>query len=148
MTTPALGLPARLMIAAASLVLYTAAFALPALRFTYDNGEVRVMPGWEAAFLGWAALLVYNFGWLANFVYVPGVLLVAIGWWTLAAAFGVTAALLALQSLMLFGVTMAADEGGVRKMSLTGLEAGYFAWLTAIAAIAIGSIWALRRPAS
>jgi hypothetical protein len=32
---------------------------------------------------------------------------------------------------MLSNVVMVADEAGVRKMSLTGLEAGFYAWIAA-----------------
>ena len=123
------------MMIAMSLVLYIASFALPALRFTYNNGEVQIMDGLDVAFLGWAALLVYNFGWLANVAYLTGLLWTLAGWWILALAFAITALLLALQSLMLFGVTLYADEAGVRKMSLTGLEPGFYAWVGAIATL-------------
>ena len=129
------GLRVRLLMIATSVALYIAAFALPALRFTYDNGELRTMAGWEVALLGWQALFVYNFGWLANGVYLTGLLWVLAGWWTAALAFAITALLLALQSLMLFGATLYADEAGVRRMSLTGLGTGFYAWLGAIAAL-------------
>ena len=135
MTTHPASLRGRLLMITMSLVLYIAAFALPALRFTYNNGEVRIMDGLDVALLGWAALLVYNFGWLANAVYLSGLFLFLLGLWTPALAFGITALLIALQSLMLFGVTLYADGAGVLTMSLTGVEAGFYAWGGAIATL-------------
>jgi hypothetical protein len=135
---------ARLQLIAASLALYLAACALPALRFTYDNGELQVMPGFAAALMGWTAMFVLNFGWLANVAYFPGLLMFLAGWWTAALAASITALLLALQSLMLWGVTIPADEANVRKMSLTGLEPGFYAWIAAIAALVVMSFLANR----
>jgi hypothetical protein len=106
---------ARLQLIAASLALYLAACALPALRFTYDNGELQVMPGFAAALMGWTAMFVLNFGWLANVAYFPGLLMFLAGWWTAALAASITALLLALQSLMLWGVTIPADEANVAE---------------------------------
>jgi hypothetical protein len=135
---------ARLLVIAASLVFYVTACALPALGFTYDNGELRSIPGWEVGLLGWAAMFVYNFGWLANLVYFPGLLMFLAGSWSVALALGLTALLLALQSLMLFNVVMVADEAGVRKMSLTSLEAGFYAWIAAIATLVVIAFLANR----
>ena len=135
---------ARLMFIATSLVLYIAACALPALRFTYDNGELQTMPGYAAALMGWTAMFLLNFGWLANVAYFPGLLIFLAGSWTTALAFGVAALLLALQSLMLFGDTIPADESNVRKMSLTGLEPGFYAWIAAIATLVVVSFLANR----
>ena len=135
---------ARLLQVIVSLALYAAACALPALRFTYDNGELQTTPGFAAALMGWTAMFVLNFGWLANVAYFPGLLLFLAGYWTAALACGITALLLALQSLMLFGDIIPADEANVRKMSLTGLEPGFYAWIAAIATLVVVSFLANR----
>lgn len=135
---------ARLQLIAASLAFYIAACALPALRFTYDNGELQIMPGFAAALMGWTAMFVLNFGWLANVAYFLGLLMFLTGSWTYALACGITALLLALQTLMLFGDTIPADESNVRKMALTGLEPGFYVWIAAIAALVVMSFLANR----
>ncbi len=44
------------------------------------------MPGFAGALMGWTAMFVLNFGWLANVAYFLGLLMFLAGWWTAALA--------------------------------------------------------------
>lgn len=67
-----------------------------------------------------------------------------LGGWKPAAIFAGVSLLLALQTLMLFGQRVIADEGGVTHMTLSGLYAGFYFWLAAMAVVLLGSLSSRR----
>ena len=73
------------------------------------------MPRPLAALLGWQALFVGNFGWIANLPFVVGLVFLLNGSWRPAVVCSGIALLLALDSLLLVGDRIIADEGGVSQ---------------------------------
>jgi hypothetical protein len=135
---------ARLGIAGLALLLYLAACAMPALEFEQIENLARgpaIMKGYETALLGWQALFAGNFGWLANLPFAIGLVFVLTGSWRPAAVCCGIALLLALDSLLLMGERIKADESGLNHMVLSRLYPGFYLWLTSIAAALFGSIW-------
>jgi hypothetical protein len=105
----------RLGIAGLAVLLYVAACAAPALQFDQIENAARgpnIMRGYEAALLGWQALFVGNFGWIANLPFVVGLVFLLNGSWRPAAVCSGIALLLALDSVLLLGDRIIADEGG------------------------------------
>jgi len=142
---------ARLTTIALSLTAYIAACAAPALRFDLlerASESPQIMKGFEAALLGWQALFVGNFGWLANPLLFLSLLLILLRRWTMAAACATLGLLFALHSLMLVGERVIADEGGVTHMVLSQLYTGFYLWLASILITWGGSIWWWRRARS
>jgi hypothetical protein len=138
----------RLAIIGLALAAYIAACASPALRFDMlekaGNGP-QIMPGFEAALLGWQAIFVGNFGWVANPLLFLSLLLILVRRWRLAAAGATLALLFALHSFMLVGQRIIADEGGVTHMMLSRMHHGFYLWLASFLIAAGGSIWWWRR---
>jgi hypothetical protein len=131
-----------------AVLLYLAACAVPALQFEQIENAARgptIMKGYEAALLGWQALFAGNFGWLANLPFAIGLVFVLTGSWRPAAVCCGIALLLALDSLLLMGDRIKADESGLNHMVLNRLHPGFYLWVASIAAALIGSIWRRRR---
>jgi hypothetical protein len=140
----------RLGIAGVALLLYVAACAAPALEFDQIENAARgpnIMKGYEAALLGWQALFVGNFGWVANLPFAVSLGFLLTGSWRPAAVCSGIALLLALDSLLLMGDRIIADEGGVTHMVLSRLHLGFYFWIASIAVALLGSVW-LRRASS
>jgi hypothetical protein len=138
----------RLAIIALALTAYIAACAAPALRFELPeraSESPQIMKGFEAALLGWQAIFVGNFGWVANPLLFLSLLFILTRGWRIAAVCATLGLLFALHSLMLVDERIIADEGGVTHMVLSHVYAGFYLWLTSILIVAGGSIWWLRR---
>jgi hypothetical protein len=143
-------LAARLGLAGLAVLLYVAACATPALHFDQIENAARrptIIKGYEAALLGWQALFVGNFGWIANLPLAVSLVFVLTGSWRPAAVCSGIALLLALDSLLLMGDRIKADESGLTHMVLSRLHLGFYLWIASIAAVLLGSIW-LRRASS
>jgi hypothetical protein len=140
-------LAARLGLATLAILLYAAACATPALRFEQIENAARgptIIKGYEAALLGWQALFVGNFGWIANLPLAVSLVFVLSGSWRPAAVCSGIALLLALDTLLLLGDRIKADESGLNHMVLGGLQLGFYLWIASMAAVLLGSLW-LRR---
>ena len=134
----------RFGLAAAALLLYAGACATPALQFEQIENAARgptIMKGYEAALLGWQAFFVGNFGWLANLPFLVGLIFVLTGSLRPAAVCSGIALLLALDSLLLIGKRIIADEGGVTHMVLSRLHIGFYLWVSSILIALLGSLW-------
>lgn len=136
---------ARAAMVGTSLLLYGLSLALPALRFSVSNGDIRVPAGWEVLLLGWLALFAFNVGWLANLAYAVSLLALLLGAWRTTLVSACVALLFAADTLMLFRVSLYADEGGVTHMLLERLEPGFFVWLAAMTVVAAAAFWTLRQ---
>lgn len=100
------------------------------------------MAGWELVLLGWATLFVPNVGWIANFAYGASLIVMLVGLRRVSIGLALLAVVLGLQSLMLFGVTLDADEAGARHMLLSHLGPGFYLWMSAMAVVVPGAFWA------
>jgi hypothetical protein len=137
-----------LAIVALALAAYVAACAVPALRFELPeraSESPQIMKGFEVALLGWQAIFVGNFGWVANPLLFVSLPLILMRRWRMAAVCATLGLLFALHSLMLLGQRIIADEGGVTHMMLSRLYSGFYLWLTSILIPAAGSIWWWRQ---
>jgi hypothetical protein len=140
----------RLAIIVLALTAYVAACAAPALRFELlerASESPQIMKGFEAALLGWQAIFVGNFGWVANPLLFLSLLFILMRHWRMAAVCSTLGLLFALHSLMLIGERIIADEGGVTHMVLSQVHGGFYLWLTSILIAAGGSIWWWRAKA-
>jgi hypothetical protein len=142
-----------LAIIALALAAYIAACAVPAMRFDLierPSESPQVMKGFEAALLGWQALFVGNFGWIANPLFFLSLLFILMRRWKIAAACATLALLFALHSLLLIGKRIIADEGGVTHMVLSRMYGGFYLWLASILIAAGGSVrwWRRARPSA
>lgn len=139
---------ARLAIAGLTVTAYATACAAPALRFEQlerARESPHIMKGFEAALLGWQALFIGNFGWLANPLLFFSLLFIVMRRWRIAAVCATLGLLFALHSLMLVGERIIADEGGVTHMVLSRVYGGFYLWLASLVIASGGSIWWWRR---
>jgi hypothetical protein len=130
-----------------TMALYVGACIAPALRFDMldrPSQPHQIMRGYELLLLGWQAIFIGNFAWLANLGLFVSLLFLLLGGWKPAAIFAGVSLLLALQTLMLFGSRINADEGGVTHMTLGSLYVGFYVWLAAMVVVLLGSLW--RKP--
>ena len=118
-----------------SLLTYSLALALPALEFKSSRPDEPsgVMIGLVAAFGGWQAVVVLNFAWFANPLYLYSLRMVLGRHWRTAAALGSLALLVALHTFSLMGRPM--PDGAV----LVRLHAGFYLWLASMIVVILGS---------
>jgi hypothetical protein len=116
-----------------SLLTYSVALALPALEFQRSGGDPAVSIGLMAALGGWAAVMVFNFAWFANPLYLYSLRLVLGRHWRSAAALGSLALLVALHATSLIGRQMPDGTFMIR------LHAGFYVWLASMIVVILGS---------
>jgi hypothetical protein len=140
--------PVRLVVIVLALTAYIAACAMPALRFELlerTREPPQIMRGFEAALLGWQAIFVGNFGWLANPLFFLSLPLILMRRWGSAAVCATLGLLFGLHSLMLLGQRIIADEGGVTHMALSRVYLGFYLWIAGLLIAAGSSVWWWRR---
>jgi len=114
----------------ASVLCFAAACALPCLEMSQKSDPVWY--GLRILVLGWMGILVGQFAWLANPLWAFGLVAVAFRKWTLALVMLGLSLLFALNTLLLFGISLPADEGNVNHTSLVRLRIGFYLWLASI----------------
>ena len=139
------GMQARLIVVGLSVLVHLGSWIAPALQFDMTSGGPWIPRGWEVAFLGVQALLVGNFGWLANVFYAPSLIAALLAWWRTAATFAAAAVLVGFHSLALIGKEVPADEGNVNQMVLVHLRAGFYLWMSSMVVMVLASLWHRRR---
>lgn len=123
------------------LLLYAMSLPLIALEFTKTGGHPNQrMLGAELLLVGWLGVFVLQFAWLANIIWLVSILGVIFRFPLLAALPALLAIGASLQTLMLFGMDIPGDEGGVTKMRLIALGPGAYIWWAALGA---PLLWAL-----
>ena len=120
-----------------SVLVHLVSWIAPALQFDTTSEGQWVPRGLEVALLGWQALLVGNFAWLANILYFPGLVMVLLRLWRTAALLGTVALAVGLHTLALVGKDVPADEGGVTRMALAHPRAGFYLWMASMAVVAV-----------
>lgn len=127
-----------------ALLCYMAACFAPVMRWDQIENATRppqVMKGYEVLLLGWQGMFVGNFAWGANVLLCASAVLL-LGSHTRASTITAALAFLAaLQTLMLLGARVIADEGGVTHMTMGRLYLGFYLWIASIAVVLIGSLW-------
>lgn len=127
-----------------ALLAYVAACIAPVMRFDQIENAMRppqIMKGYEVLLLGWQGMFVGNFAWTANVLLLASALLLWTSHARAAAICAGLALLVALQTLMLLGARVIADEGGVTHMTMSRLYVGFYLWIASIAVMLAGSLW-------
>jgi hypothetical protein len=130
----------------ASVILWLISCCVPSLDFAvYSSDQHRdetstVYGVWTLAFGCFCGFYYHQFASFAN----PFLLAAYIFAWlrrpSAAAILSLAALLLALNTLLLFGHRLDADEGGVRSMYLDRLRIGFYLWLASILVALGGSL--------
>ena len=127
-----------------ALVTYVVACIAPVMRFDQIENATRppqIMKGYEALLLGWQGIFVGNFAWVANVLLLASALLLLTSHVRAAAISSGIALVVALQTLMLLGARVIADEGGVTHMTMSRLYIGFYLWIASIAVVLASSLW-------
>ena len=131
-----------------SLILYVLSLFSPAFLFIRSfpsSGSSTVSPqvmnGFSILLMGWIGCFFNQFGWFANPLYGLSLYLL---WQRRSQAAAVSSAgaiiIAAINTLLLFGQTLPADEAGVGKLTLHHLERGYYFWALALLIPLVASI--------
>ena len=124
---------------AVPVVLMIVSCCLPSLEFNGERG-VDVMVGGQVLALGGLGLLIGIPGWLANPIWLAGVLLGLFRRRKGAAIAGGLAVLIACTVFSLIGREVPTDEGGVNHMHLARLLPGFYVWLLSLASLVVVSL--------
>lgn len=129
-----------LAVIALALFLLLLACALPALIVSRGSGE-EAWPGIQALGLGWLALLIGQFGWLANLPAPFAALLLLLRQRVLAAAFAALSLLMAMHTLALFHQEIPANEASVGPpYVLQRLGPGFYLWVGSMLVLFLGAV--------
>ncbi len=115
-----------------SLVLYSVSLAAPALKFTELDGSTSIIRGFQALIVGWIALYIGQFAWLANPCIAIGLIAAMFRAWTTAFVFGFLAAFLTLNTITLFLRPLPGIDAPGTGGQLSELAIGYFLWFGAM----------------
>jgi hypothetical protein len=132
--------PHRLVVIGIALVLFFVACALPGLHGLKNKATPDTSYGFNLVLVGWCAILVGQFAWLANLFLPLAALLLVFRLWITAAVAALLGFLIALHAFSFLHRELPADEGNVNKIVYTSLGAGYYVWLAAFLALALGAV--------
>lgn len=115
-----------------SLLLYAFALAAPALVFTNIDGSISNLRGLQALVIGWQAIPIGQFGWLANILIALGLVAALFRAWGIAATFGSLASILALNTYTMLWFPLPDIDNPNTGGHLTELGIGFYFWLSAL----------------
>ncbi len=114
-----------------SLLLFLLACATPCLEMSQKSDPTWY--GLRILVLGWLGILVGQFAWLANPLWLIGLITFVLRKWLATLIVLGFSLLFALNTLLLFGIPLPADESNVNHTSLVRLRIGFYLWLASIA---------------
>lgn len=114
-----------------SVVLYLIACATPCLEVSQKSDPVWL--GLQILVMGWLGILVGQFAWLANPLWLAGLLFFAFRKWMAALILSGLALVFALNTFTMFVTELPADEGGMNTFHLVRLRIGFYLWLASLA---------------
>ena len=123
-----------------SLICYFLACILPALHFVNSGNGPDPMSGFNILMIGWMGVFVGQFAWFANPFLLLSAILFIFRKWRFALAFMMIALTISLDTFMLFGQEIPADEANVNKLTLVSLGPGYYLWMASMLSILLGAI--------
>jgi hypothetical protein len=126
-----------------SLSLYVMACALPVLDFTNRDGHRNPdgpIFGVVALIMGWAAIAIGQFAWLANFLWLLSLILFLFRRWIATAVTAIFTILLALQSYLLLSRKLPLNEAATDYLYFQGIKIGFYFWIASFLAIGISAI--------
>jgi hypothetical protein len=135
------GRGAEVGVVLACLALFLVACAAPALEFLDTNAKsLNVMQGFQILLMGWMGVFVGQLAWFANPLFALGLLLLSLRRRTAALVCGTGAMLAAGDTFVLFSQQLPANEGGVGKLILQHLRAGFYFWAAALVLLPLGAL--------
>jgi len=125
-----------------SVTLYFVSWFLPALEFTGTKGthDLKVMEGWECTYMGILGLAIGQFEALSNLALICSGILLLERMWNAACFASGLALILALQTYSLFIIPVSFDEARVTQSVLSGLDIGFYLWLSSIVIVFVASL--------
>jgi hypothetical protein len=147
-TSPATGTPAGQTIGIRGVtllvvaILFVAANATPAIDFNtrYDHSASIVYWGWEFLILGWLAVLLGQFSWIANVLLLCAFVCIATRNRLPALIFSIFAVLVTADLLALNSSNIPRDEGGSDFLLVHHVLIGCWLWVASILAALTGSV--------
>jgi hypothetical protein len=132
--------PRNLIAAAPALGLFAVSCALPALTFWNTQTQaLQTMPGLHALAMGGFGVLAGQYGWLANPLWLGGVVTLLTGQRRVAVVLGGLALLASLHTLALYKHPLPANEAGEGELQLRALGIGAYLWMGSMASLALGA---------
>ena len=128
---------------AITLFFYLLGLFTPALILQGEGDTVWF--GFRVLVIGWLGLLIGQFGWLANFPFLIGMILLLCRRWVGALLCAVLALLLALNTFLLYRQNIPVDEAATRYQNLDHLSYGFYLWLLSILALGVGALVLRKR---
>jgi|SRR5271165_4269013 len=124
-----------------AVVLFAISCALPAVTFSNTNSKtVDTMPGIQCFLLGPLAILVGQFSWLANPMFVLGLVALLLKWRRASLVLAMLGLFFTLHAFALRTNPMPANEGGVGELVWRAFGTGYYCWVASMAALACGAL--------
>ncbi len=120
------------------MLLYLIACATPCLEVTQKSDPV--WPGLQILAIGWLGVLVGQFAWLANPLWMAGMLFFVFRKWMVTLIFSGPALLFALNTLTMFVTELPADEAGINTFHLVRLRIGFYLWLASLLVLFAGAL--------
>lgn len=124
----------------ASLLLYVACLCVPAIHLGDGEGAWR---DYSIALFGWSGVFSGALHWLANPLYIAGIVLLLLGRARPAAVLTLLALLLALHFLRMAELPWW-KAGNLRTIAVLGHGAGYWLWLASFATLVAACATACR----
>jgi hypothetical protein len=121
-----------------SVFLYLIACATPCLEVSQKSDPVWY--GLRILVIGWLGILVGQFAWLANSLWLAGIVFFVFRKWMATMIFSGLSLLFALNTFTMFVSELPADEGGVNKFHLVHLRIGFYSWLTSLLVLFAGAL--------
>lgn len=134
----------RLLAAGACLVIFAVACALPAAYMAKDE----TWNGVQMLGMGWLAIFIGQFGWLANPLLLLSLILVLTRHDRAAVSVSILSVAIGCHSFLLTGAVIPLDEGGVRKTTILALGPAVYVWLAALASPLAVVVWLTRKRAA
>lgn len=116
-----------------SVLLFLLACATPCLEMSQKSDPTWY--GLRILVLGWMGVLVGQFAWLANPLWLLGLITFALRKWRVALIALGASLLFAANTLLLFVMPLPADESNINHTSLVRLRIGFYLWLASIAVL-------------
>jgi uncharacterized membrane protein len=126
-----------------SIGLYALACALPVLDFSksdWSHNSEGPMIGYVALIVGWMGIVLGQFAWLANFIWLLSLLLVLFRCWIATVITAILTTLLALQTYTLFSHKVPANEAATEYLYLQEIKIGFYVWIASFLAVGISAI--------
>jgi hypothetical protein len=129
----------RFAVAAAIVALYAISVSsiVFVFRGTWAFNSGTAVSGGEILLYGWLGILVGTFGWYANLLFVPGLILFVVGEYRVSRWIALAALFIASSSLLIRQLPTGSTSGASTPIASFG--PGVYAWLGSIALLTAGT---------